>query len=174
MYLLITSALTLSFGVSIRPRLNMGFQPPLSSLRIYIATRSHHVVVCCSPVDCYQWHYCAWCIPVFLFCCRTALSLLLLPSCALLPLLLLGRDCDYCLPVIPLYPLCSCRLSSSYCYCCCCRCCVCATSFYLYRILCPILAAGVLLPCYIVSAEVLLCSPPFLPQEPPHLYYPVL
>ena len=55
-------------------------------------------------------------------------------------------DCDWCLPVPPLCRLCSCRQSSPYSYCCCCcRCCVGATSLYLYRLLCPILAAGVLL-----------------------------
>ena len=109
--------------------------------------------------------YAAVVLPSLYCCCR---------SCALLLFALLGRDCDWCLPVPPLYPLCSCRRSSPYCYCCCCRCCVGATSFYLYRLLCPILAAGVLLVCYVVAAEVLLYFPPFLPLEPPPLYYPVL
>ena len=85
----------------------------------------------------------------------------------------LGRvgDCDWCLPVPPLYsmllPTCS-----PYCYCCCCRCCVGATPFFLYRLLCPILAACVLLVCYVVAAEVLLFSaipspgttPPYAPR----------
>ena len=84
----------------------------------------------------------------------------------------LGRvgDCDWCLPVPPLYsmllPTCS-----PYCYCCCCRCCVGATSLYLYRLLCSILAARVLLLRYVVAAGVLLFFPPFLPPEPSLLYY---
>ena len=80
-------------------------------------------------------------------------------------------DCDWYLPVPPLCLLCSCRRSSLYCYCCCCRFCVGATSFYLYRLLCPILAAGVLMLCYVVAAEVLLFSPTSPPLEPPPLYY---
>ena len=63
---------------------------------------------------------------------------------------------DWCLTVSPLYPLCHCSRDSPYCYCCCCRCCVGATSFYLYRLLCVIFAAGVLLLCYVVATEVLL------------------
>ena len=73
-------------------------------------------------------------------------------------------------------PLCSCRRSSPYCYCCCCRCCVGATRFFLYRLLCPILAAGVLLVCYVVAAEVLLffaIPSPGTTLPPPHCY-PVL
>ena len=100
-----------------------------------------------------------------LYCCCRSCVLLLFP--------LLGRDCDWYLPVPPFYLICSCRRSSPYCYCCCCRCGVGATSFYLYRLLCPILAAGVLLLRYVVAAEVLLILPPFLPLEPPPLYYPI-
>ena len=59
--------------------------------------------------------------------------------------------------------------SSPYCYCCC-RCCVDATPFFLYRLLCPILAAGVLQLCYVVAAEVLLflLSLPLEPSPSPY------
>ena len=80
---------------------------------------------------------------------------------------LLGREYDWCHPVPPFYPLCSCRRSSPYCYCCCCRRCVGATSFHLYLLPCLILAAGVLLVCYVVSSEVLLFFKSFLPLESP-------
>ena len=60
-------------------------------------------------------------------------------------------------------PLCSCRRSSPYCYCCCCRCRVGATPFFLYRALCQLLAAAVLLLCYVVAAEVLLLFRRFSP-----------
>ena len=93
-------------------------------------------------------------------------------SCIICRTLLPRRvDCDWCPPVPPLYPLCSCRRSSPYCYCCCCRCCVGTTSLYLYRLSCPILAARVLLLCYVVAAEVL----PFSAIPPPGTTtYPVL
>ena len=60
--------------------------------------------------------------------------------------------------------------SSPYCYCCCCRCCVGATPFFLYQLLCPILAAGVLLLCYVVAAEALLFSPYSSPWNHPPPY----
>ena len=153
----------------------MCFLPPLSSLPIHIATRSPHVVVCCSSVDAINdtavrvvslFSYATVVLLSLYCCCR---------SCVLLMFPLLGRDCDWCLPVPPFYPLCSCRRSSPYCHCCCYRYCVGAISFYLYRLLCPILAAGVLLLFYVVAAEVLLffpaippsgTTPPLLPGSP--------
>ena len=80
-----------------------------------------------------------------------------------------------------------CRLSTSlsmllptvfsllYCYRCCCRCSVGATSFYLYRLFYPILAAAAAVLAYLVAAEVLLIfrhSFPWNPPRPP--YDPVL
>ena len=79
-------------------------------------------------------------------------------------------DCDWCRPVRSLYPLCSCRRSSPYCYyyCCFCLCYVGTSSFYLYRLSCPILAAAVLLLYYAGdAAETLLFSHHFFPWTPP-------
>ena len=42
------------------------------------------------------------------------------------------------------------------------------------RLVCMILAAGVLLLCDVIAADVLLFFPPFLPLKPPPIYYPVL
>ena len=64
----------------------------------------------------------------------------------------------WCPPVLALCPLRSCRRSSPCCCCsCCCLCCVGTSSFYLYRLSCPILAAAVLL-YYADAAKTLIFS----------------
>ena len=95
---------------------------------------------------------------------RRAASVALLPSTRYV-------DCDWCSPVRPFYPLCSRRRSFPYCYyccsCCCfCLCCVGTSSFFLYRLSCPILDAAVLLLYYADAAETPI-FPSIFQLEPP-------
>ena len=72
-------------------------------------------------------------------------------------------------PVCPLYHSCFSRRYFPYCYyyCSFCLCCVGVSSFHLYRLSCPILAAAVLLLYYADAAETLLFFHNYFPLEPP-------
>ena len=78
-------------------------------------------------------------------------------------------DCDWCPPFAASLLLM--LMTSIYCYYCCfCLCSVGTSSFYLYRLSCPILAAAVLLLLYYADAAVtLLCFHHSFPWEHPPL-----